>query len=46
MNYSQYDIIASKYDTLFRDEMSLVHVAFGIEWFFLEAGGEGSDATH
>lgn len=24
MNYSQYDKIASKYDTLFRDEMSLV----------------------
>ena len=24
MNYSQYDDIASKYDTLFRDEMSLV----------------------
>lgn len=24
MNYSQYDNIASKYDTLFRDEMSLV----------------------
>lgn len=24
MNYSQYDDIASKYDTLFRDETSLV----------------------
>lgn len=24
MNYSQYDVIASKYDTLFRDETSLV----------------------
>ena len=24
----------------------LLDVAFGIEWFFLEARGEGSDATH
>ena len=23
-----------------------VDVAFGIEWFFLKAGGEGSDTTH
>ena len=24
----------------------LLDVAFGIEWFFLKAGGEGSDTTH